>query len=172
MYSSLSLIGRTNIMSEKLNRFLDPNYSSGELIYVKELTRGDWVKLGLYIGEVRICEKWVNPKTPDEKVPRKGTGGKRAYIRVYVNAIEKCGANRLTKGFMIEILRFVQWDTNYLVNKRTNKKLNIKEIARLLKSTYTPIYDCVKDATKHSLLIECDDGYKLNTNYMGKGVSK
>ena len=69
---------------------------------------------------------WRNPRRPQTNKTPKHTGGKRSYVKLYLDQIKEV-SRKVTDndvGMLIRLAQNVDWKTGILVDRRTKKPLN------------------------------------------------
>jgi len=101
-------------------------------------------------GEV-INQFWDNRTSkPIGRPP--GGGRKHHFFRVYcsnwADIIDHKRLSFIEVGVLMSLMRFVDWESNFLVHPVTGKNLNASELARLLKRVTHTCRHTLTDYTK------------------------
>jgi len=141
----------------------------------KEFTR----IIDLETGEV-IDEYWNNRTRGKIGRPPKESGKKPHFYRVYcsnwADIIDKKRLTFVEVGVLMSLMRFVDWQSNFLVHPKTGKNLNASELARLLKTSDSHLPEHLEVLHKKGLLsvVKCGgkgypNHYILNSHVLFKG---
>lgn len=118
-------------------------------------------------------------KTPSGRPP--GNEGKqpnfyRVYCTNWADIIDKKKLSFAEIGVLMSLMRFVDWESNFLVHPYTRKNLSLQEIANLLKAERKNLIVHMESLHKKGLIavLKCGGNgfpnhYILNTNVLFKG---
>jgi hypothetical protein len=141
----------------------------------KELTR----IIDLETGEI-INEYW-NSRTKSPLGRPAGSTGKgphfyRVYCSNWADIIDKKRLSFIEIGVLMSLMRFVDWESNFLVHPVTGKNLNASELAKLLKTSDSHLPTYLDALHKKGLLsvVKCGGNgypnhYILNSHILFKG---
>jgi hypothetical protein len=121
-----------------------------------------------------IKEYWekIGSSKPTGRPP-KHTGGKKPFIKIMLQEIEKHSDLSLSaSGFFIKISKNIQWGDNLIINKRTKKALSVDDMTTLLKVSKPSTYKIIEELKKEKLIFKDNEGYKLSTDLIQKGGKK
>jgi len=130
-------------------------------------------------GEV-LSEKWeVGMKAKPGRPPVK-EGRRPHFYRVYctnwADIIDKKRLSFVEIGVLMSLMRFVDWESNFLVHPVTGKNLNLSELAKLLKTSDSHLPEHINSLHKKGLLSIVKRGgngypnhYILNSHILFKG---
>lgn len=116
------------------------------------------------------------PGRPQAKSPRVS---RVQFCKVYTtnwnDIIDKKSLSLTEIGFFMSLMRFVNWESNFLVHPRTKQNLNASSIAELLKIDRGSVFIYLERLNKKGMLcvVKCGDGYPnhyiLNSNILFRG---
>lgn len=126
-------------------------------------------------GEI-IDQYWHNRSNS----PNRGyTGRKPEFYKVYrTNWQDIIMKKRLTLnevGFLMSVMAFAGWESNFLVHPKTGVNLSCRDIAELLHMTAEEVSDYMERLTSKGLIavVKCGQGYPnhyiINTNVLFRG---
>lgn len=119
---------------------------------------------------------WSNPnkKVKKDKPPPKHTGGKKPYIMLMVEEIEKLrkggvpNVEELT-GYLVSLGKYVEWNTGKLIQARTKKQLKYKDLQTIFKCGNKKLNRLLGEMKEHELLYSTDSGYVVSSRLIKKG---
>jgi len=127
-------------------------------------------------SELVVDSWWSNPKKPAKKDrdPPKHTGGKKPYIMLMVEEIEKlqkCGVKNVAElaGYLVSLGKYVEWNTGKLIQTRTKKPLKYKELQTIFNCGNKKLNRLLGDMKEHELLYSTDNGYVISSRLIKKG---
>jgi hypothetical protein len=104
-----------------------------------------------------------------EEPPPKHTGGKYAFVKVYITKLLACkGLEDRHIGAAIMLAKYVSWDTGLLVDKRKNP-IDFDGIKKILRCSNQTASDRISALKKAGVLLHDKEGYKLSANFIAKG---
>jgi len=128
---------------------------------------------------------WHNPKEDivKDKTKSKNTGGKQPYFMVMINEVEKLKKldikDRLDiTGFVTIVGKNIEWNTGRLINVRSKKQLQYKDLIKITgcgKTKLDRILNTMKDnnlLTYEKPSANKDGGYFVSSNIIKKGNMK
>jgi len=126
--------------------------------------------------ELMIDSWWSNPNKPakKDKGPPKHTGGKKPYIMLMVEEIEKLkkdgvrNVEELT-GYLVSLGKYIEWNTGRLIQTRTKKPLKYKDLQKLFCCGNRKLNRLLGDMKEHELLYSTDGGYVISSRLIKKG---
>jgi hypothetical protein len=123
---------------------------------------------------ITIYSFWNNTKKRvNGDGPPKHTGGKKSYVKMYSEWLDQHPeASIEVIGTMTRLSRNIEWSTGHLVHTRSKKRLQILDICKLINKSNKTTISILKEAKQLNLIAHSKDGYKVNANFMCKGVSK
>lgn len=122
-------------------------------------------------GEGYLYNFFVNP-VKDNKEKPKHTGGKKSYVKVYIEKLNDYDISIESLGFMVKLFPNIQWTTGYLIKKRSKKKLLIDDIVKLVNKSNKTVIKIMKELKDNKLLSKDSEGYRINSEFIMKGNSK
>jgi len=128
---------------------------------------------------------WHNPKGDivKDKAKSKNTGGKQPYFMVMINEVEKLKKldvkDRLDiTGFITIVGKNIEWNTGRLINTRSKKQLQYKDLMKITgcgKTKLDRILNTMKDnnlLTYEKPSTDKDGGYFISSRIIKKGNMK
>ena len=119
---------------------------------------------------------WSKPGKPakKDKDPPKHTGGKKPYIMLMVEEIEKLkkgGVKNVGElaGYLVSLSKNVEWGTGKLIHDRTKKPLKYKELQTIFGCGNKKLNRLLGDMKEHELLYSTDGGYVVSSRLIKKG---
>jgi hypothetical protein len=104
-----------------------------------------------------------------EEPPPKHTGGKYAFVKVYINKLLNCkGLEDRHIGAAMMLAKYVSWDTGLLVDKR-KKPIDFDGIKKILHCSNQTASDRILTLKNAGVLLHDKEGYKLSLNFIAKG---
>ena len=128
-------------------------------------------------GEEFIVDTWwSNPNKPakKDKDPPKHTGGKKPYLMVIVEEIEKLRKNGVKNvseltGNLVSLGKYIEWNTGRLIHDRTKKPLKYTDLQTILNCGNKKLNRLLGDMKEHELLYSTDNGYVISSRLIKKG---
>lgn len=114
----------------------------------------------------------------DKKKPPKHTGGKKPYVLLMVDEIEKLRSGGLSSnieeliGFLVCLGNYIEWSTGRLIRKRTKKPLQYKDLQGLFGCGNRKLNRILNELKEHDLLFNTKEGYFISTRFIKKGKTK
>lgn len=128
---------------------------------------------------------WHNPnkEVVKDKTKSKNTGGKQPYFMVMINEVErlkKSGTKDMLdiSGFITMVGKNVEWNTGRLINARSKKQLQYKDLMKITGCGKTKLDRILKIMKDNNLLTyekpsaDKDGGYFISSNIIKKGNMK
>ncbi len=148
-----------------ISRESSPNGS--QIVRVKVITED---------SEILMYEFWHNSKkeSKDNSSP-KHTGGKKPYIMVMVEEIEKLRMKEEVKnveeliGFLVCLGQYIQWNTGKLIHKRSKKLIQYKDLQNIFGYGNKKLNRILSELKKHDLLFGTQEGYFISSRFIKKG---
>jgi len=135
-------------------------------------------------GEI-IHEWWETHSrqspTEKQKFVKDGTNNKvvgfyKVYYDNWSDIIDKKQLSFQEIGVLMSLMRFINWESNYLVHPKTGENLNLSELAKLLKTSRSDLSQYVDRLHNKGLLAKVSTGgpgfpnhYILNSNILFRG---
>ena len=142
----------------------------GEGIMLGRESTGAMDYMTISRGEEVLYGWWHNPERKIRKGVPKHTGGKKPYIKIMVEEIQKHTEISLSAaGFLIKLAGNINWSDNKLINKRSKKPLNAEGIQKILGIGKSRVYEIISELKKDNVLIDCGDEYRISTCLIQKG---
>lgn len=169
-------------MEKELFRFISGEVNAVKLsvILVKEILPNGIEHITVKAAseeDYLICQQWINAKkVASEKLP-KHTGGKKPYIILMVDEVEKLRADGVRNveeliGYLACLGRFIEWNTGKLIRKRSKKPIQYKDLQEIFPCGNRKLNRILNDLKEHDLLFYTDEGYFISPKFIKKGKTK
>jgi len=129
-------------------------------------------------GELVLFDWWEKPgkKAKKDKPPPKHTGGKKPYIMLMVEEIDKLkkdGVKNVEElaGYLVSLGKYVEWNTGRLVQTRTKQQLMYKDLKTIFTCGNKKLNRLLGEMKEHELLYSTDSGYVISSRLIKKGKS-
>jgi len=127
--------------------------------------------------EELVVDSWwskLNKPAKKDKDPPKHTGGKKPYIMLMVEEIEKLkkgGVKNVEElaGYLVSLGKYVEWNTGRLIQTRNKNPLNYKELQAIFGCGNKKLNRLLGDMKEHELLYSTDGGYVISSRLIKKG---
>lgn len=121
--------------------------------------------------------KYVNPKTLEQSKTPRHSGGKKPYVMLMVDEVErlrKDGVKNVEElvGYLACLSKNIEWNTGKLVKKRTKKPLKYKDLQGMFPCSKNKLNRILKDLKEQDLLYGTQEGYFISPRIIKKGKSK
>ena len=170
-------------MDKGLHDFLNGNsnvlcLSEAIITRDKTPTGSEYITIKIDNGnkELELYSFWHNPNKPvkKDKPPPKHTGGKKPYIMLMVDEIErlkKDGVSNVEElaGYLVSLGKYVEWNTGRLIHTRTKNQLKYKDIQKIFNCGNKKLNRLLADMKDHELLYLADGGYVISSRLIKKG---
>jgi hypothetical protein len=128
-------------------------------------------------GRLLLCEQWKNPKKKPRSDTPKHTGGKKPYIMLMVDEVEKLrkdGVKNVEElvGYLVCLGKFVEWNTGKLIQKRSKKPIRYKDLQGIFPCGNRKLNRILGELKEHDLLFGTEEGYFISTRLIKKGKTK
>jgi len=152
----------------------------GDTVLSREIAPNGYQHLFLNTVEdnVNIFEVWYNPKQKNSnKGPPKHTGGKKPYIMLMVDEVEKLrnqGVGNVEEliGYLVCLGKYIEWNTGRLVQKRSKKPLKYADLQKIFPCGNRKLNKILAELKEHDLLFGTKEGYFVSTRFIKKGKTK
>ena len=127
--------------------------------------------------KVEYRKFWHNPKITEVDKKPKHTGGKKPYLMVMINEIEKLrdqGVKNVEEliGYVACLGKYIEWNTGRLIHKRSKKPIQYKDLVEIYKVSKPKLNKMINLMKEYDLLYYTDEGYFISSKYVKKGKSK
>lgn len=124
-------------------------------------------------NEEPIYSFW-NKHTRKPSTNPKHTGGKPAYIKLYIKKVLKNNIDYDLIGVCFKLSAYMRWDAEYLeIGKgRRRRYIASDDIAKILNVSRATTFRLLKRMRASGLIDHDSTGYKLTGGYFVKGVQK
>jgi len=126
--------------------------------------------------ELTLYSFWHNPNKPakKDKSPPKHTGGKKPYVMLMVEEIEKLkkgGVKNVEElaGYLVSLGKYVEWNTGRLIHDRSKNPLKYKELQAIFGCGNKKLNRLLGEMKEHELLYSTDGGYVISSRLIKKG---
>lgn len=150
----------------------------GSVLTRDKAPNANFMTLKLPNGEKELIIEnwWSNPNklVKKDKPPPKHTGGKKPYIMLMVEEIEKLkkdGVRNVEEmaGYLVSLGKYVEWNTGRLVRNRTKDPLRYKELQKIFGCGNKKLNRLLGEMKEHELLYSTDSGYVISSRLIKKG---
>lgn len=158
-------------MNNDLNDYINGIVNAVELHVTisREISSSGTHNVYIKVGEKELYNFWHNPKK--KKGQPKHTGGKRSYVKLYIDWIEKTKLSVESSGTLMRFSNKIQWSTGVLMNLKTKKLLKLSDIIKIIGKSKPTALNILQELKDNNCIQHTKEGYKVNTSYIGKGVS-
>lgn len=127
--------------------------------------------------EVALYSFWHNPKKATTKRKPKHTGGKKPYIMLMVEEVEKLksqGVKDVEKliGHLVCLGNYIEWSTGRLTKGRGKKPLQYKDLLEICGCSNKKLNKMLGEMKEHDLLFGTQEGYFISTRFIKKGKAE
>lgn len=117
---------------------------------------------------------WHNPQKKARDKPPKHTGGKKPYIILMVDEIEKLRSEGVPNiegmiGFIVCLGKHIEWNTGKLIQSRNKKPLQYKDLQAMFNYGNRKLNRVLTELKEHDLLFNTKEGYFISTRFIKKG---
>lgn len=154
------------------------NVVSTNVIISRETTLSGLQYIHISAGDKVLYEFWHNPnkKNDDDNKP-KSTGGKKPYLMLMIQEIEKLRSSGVKNteeliGFVACLGQNVEWNTGKLIQKRSKKPLKYKELQNIFQCGKRKLDRVLGDLKSNGLLVNTQEGYFISSDLIKKGKMK
>lgn len=124
-----------------------------------------------------VIESWYNPKHPPKSEQPKHTGGKKPYIMLMVDEVEKLRKQGVVNveeliGYLVCLGKYVEWNTGRLIHKRKKTPLKYKDIQTMFPCGNRKLNRILGELKEHDLLFKTTEGYFISSRFIKKGKTK
>lgn len=167
-------------MDRNLLEFLNGNTSAAkvEVVLAREELPNGIQHITLKQEDKLIYDFWVNPKkAKGEKPPPKHTGGKKPYIMLMVDEVEKLrekGVKNVEEliGYLACLGKYAEWGTGRLIQKRKKTPLRYNDLQKIFTCSNNKLNRILSDLKKYDLLSNNSEGYFISTRLIKKGKTQ
>lgn len=122
-----------------------------------------------------LLDSW-DGKRPKSDAP-KHTGGKKPYIILMVDEVEKLRAQGVVNveeliGYLVCLGRYIEWSTGRLIHKRKKTSLRYKDLQGIFPCGNRKLNRILAELKEHDLLFKTTDGYFISYRFIKKGKAK
>lgn len=124
---------------------------------------------------------WVNPNEKKTMGKPKHTGGKKSYSMLMTEELKRLRMrlkdNNVRNveevlGYMFVLTEYSEFNTNRLVNKRSKKSLQYKDLLEVLDCSNNKLNKMIKILKDNNLLSHTNEGYFISQEFIKKGKSE
>ena len=121
-----------------------------------------------------LLEAWKNPNQPAQNDKPKHAGGKKPYIMLMVDEVEKLrsqGVGNVEEliGHLVCLGKYIEWSTGKLIRKRRKKPLQYKDLHDIFPCGNRKLNRILTELKEHDLLFGTKEGYFISTRFIKKG---
>lgn len=119
-------------------------------------------------------ESLIQEKKNSKPKPKKSTGGKFAYTKVYVSELEAIPREKLSFeliGVCLCLTSYIEWETGFLIVGRGKRRryMTKTDLAKKLKVSISTVKRFVKKLEDIRILEDDKKGFRLNARFFAKG---
>lgn len=166
-----------------LNKETDVVLIGGYFMISREIATNGYEHITEYIitsddEKIEYRKFWYNPKINEVKDKKpKHTGGKKPYLMVMINEIEKLreqGVKNVEEliGYVACLGKYIEWNTGRLIHKRNKKSIQYKDLLEIYGCSKPKLNKMINLMKEHDILYYTEEGYFISTVYIKKGKSK
>lgn len=121
-----------------------------------------------------INEPLVQEEKSSKPKPKKGTGGRFAYTKVYISRLEEIPREQLSFeliGVCLCLTSYIEWETGFLIIGRGKRRryMTKVDLAKKLKVSLSSVKRFTKKLEDLGILETNEKGFRLNTKFLAKG---
>lgn len=157
----------------------DSNVIQTDAIISREITPTGQQYIHITVGNKVLYEFWHNPDKIDNKEspPPKHTGGKKPYVMLMVEEVEKLREQGIPNveeliGYLSCLGRYVEWGTGRIIHKRSKNPLRYKDLQGLFTCGKRKLDRVLGELKEHGLLTNNQEGYFISQKLIKKGKAK
>lgn len=129
------------------------------------------------LPDIVLVEQWKNPEKKKGDKPPKHSGGKKPYIMLMVDEIEKLRSQGVTNveeliGYLVCLGKYIEWNTGRLILKRSKKPLRYKDLRETFPCGNKKLNKILAELEDHDLLFKAQDGYSVSGRFIRKGAAR
>lgn len=129
--------------------------------------------------DIVLKDYWVNPEKTKKKEKSNYTGGKKPYIMIMVEEIEKLRDSKVTNieeliGYMVCVGKYIEWNTGKLIHRKgrkRNQSLKYEDLLSIYSCSKPKLNKMLKLMKDNDLIYHTNDGYFVSQKYIKKGKS-
>lgn len=125
---------------------------------------------------VPMYEFWNKQETKDPKPKdeKQNTGGKKPYVMVMIEEVEKLrktGVKNIEEliGYIVVLSKNVEWNTGKVINVRTKEALTYNGLLELYGCSNNKLNKMIKLMREHDLIYNTSEGYFISPKLIKKG---
>ena len=123
-------------------------------------------------SEICIYDFWYNPKKNRVGGKPKHIGGKKPYVKLFLQKLDELRDVGLTDemaGSLLRLVKYVTWSTGVLQNRRSKKPFKFEDMVKVLGLSKAQAARRIKQFKELDILWHTDEGYVLAPNLIKKG---
>lgn len=127
--------------------------------------------------EILLCEEYRKADDRRNKGSPKHSGGKKPYIMLMTEEIEVLKSQGIKNtdelvGFLASLSKYIEWNTGNLIQKRSKKPLQYKDLKEIFPYGNKKLNRILNDLKEHDLLFNTAEGYFISGRIIKKGKMK
>jgi len=127
--------------------------------------------------EILLCEEYRKTGDRRNKGSPKHTGGKKPYVILMTDEVESLKSQGIKNtneliGFLASLSKYIEWNTGKLVQKRSKKTLQYKDLKEIFPYGNKKLNRILNDLKTHDLLYNTTEGYFISSRIIKKGRMK
>lgn len=167
-------------MDKDLYKYLThaSNIFVGELKITRDVAGNGWEYIRVCLPDgTELYAHWHNPKKKPRDSPPKNTGGKKPYLMLMIDEIEKLredGVQNVEEliGYIVCLGKNIEWNTGRLIHKRTKKSLRYVDLLKIYGCSKPKLNKMLRLMKENDLIYHTDSGYYVSSKYIKKGKMK
>lgn len=171
-------------MDKEMLRYLngESNVFEGRLKITRDIAPNgmEYIRICLTDGddEKEIYTYWRNPQADKKnKENPKHTGGKKPYLMLMIEEVTKLRKKKVPNiaelvGFLVCLGENIEWNTGRLMNKRSKKSLQYKDLLEIYGCSKPKFNKMLGLMRNHDLLYHTNEGYFISPKLIKKGRMK
>lgn len=126
--------------------------------------------------DMLLLNSWDASNRPKSDTP-KHTGGKKPYIILMVDEVEKLRAQGVVNveeliGYLVCLGRYVEWNTGRLIHRREKTSLQYKDLQSMFPCGNRKLNRILAEMKEYDLLFKTTEGYFISYRFIKKGKAK
>jgi hypothetical protein len=168
-------------MDKELQKYINrsSNLFVGELKVTRDVSANGWEYIRICLPDGKeLYTHWHNPnKKPKSDTPPKHTGGKKPYLMLMVDEIEKLrkdGVKNVEEliGYIVCLGKSIEWNTGRLIHKKSKEPLRYVDLLEIYGCSKPKLNKMLRLMKENELLYHTDSGYYVSPRYIKRGKMK
>lgn len=164
----LKFVNRETNVVEVQTKILRESIKGRDYVSIQTLVDGEYIPTYSF---------WHNPQRQITNNPPKHTGGKKPYLMVMIEEVEKLRTTGIKNaeeliGSLVCLGNYIEWNTGRLIHKRKKTSLKYKDLQDIYNCSNKKLNKIIGELKKHQLISSTSEGYFLSSKIIKKGKSK